>query len=57
MLPVSFDDPTAARQYVVIYKQDGEVIASERIDARTARSFPEYGCNDRDVARSSELLG
>ncbi|MBI1359983.1 MAG: hypothetical protein GC155_06815 [Alphaproteobacteria bacterium] len=57
MLPVSFDDPTASKQFVVVYKQDGEVIASERIDAKTARNFPSYGCNDKDIARRSDLLG
>jgi hypothetical protein len=55
--PVSFDDPTAAQQFVVVYKQDGGVVASERIDARTAKQFPAYGCNDGDMRDRSELLG
>ena len=55
--PVSFDDPTAAPQFVVVYKQNGGVVASERIDARTAKQFPAYGCNDHDLRDRSELLG
>jgi hypothetical protein len=55
--PVSFDDPTAAKQFVVVYKQDGGVVASERIDASTAKQFPAYGCNDSDMRNRRELLG
>ena len=55
--PVSFDDPTATQQFVVVYKQNGGVVASERIDARTAKQFPAYGCNDSDLRDRSELLG
>ena len=55
--PVSFDDPTAAQQFVVVYRQNGRVVASERIDARTAKQFPAYGCNDGDRRDRSELLG
>jgi hypothetical protein len=55
--PVSFDDPAATPQYVVVYRQDGDVVASERIDARIARLFPAYGCNDRDMRDRSDLLG
>jgi hypothetical protein len=55
--PVSFDDPTTVERYVVVYKQDGGVVASERIDARTAKLFPAYGCNDSDMRNRSELLG
>ena len=55
--PVSFDDPTTVERYVVVYKQDGSVVASERIDARTAKLFPAYGCNDSDMRNRSELLG
>jgi hypothetical protein len=55
--PVSFDDPTAALQYVVVYKRDGGVVASERIDAKIARQFPAYGCNDSDLGDHSGLLG
>jgi hypothetical protein len=55
--PVSFDDPTTAQQFVVVYKQNGGVVASERIDARTAKQFPAYGCNDSDLRDRSELLG
>ena len=55
--PVSFDDPTATQQFVVVYKQNGGVVASERIDARTAKQFPAYGCNDSDMRDRSDLVG
>ena len=55
--PVSFDEPTGAEQFVVVYKQDNQVIASERIDAGTAKRFPAYGCNDGGSRNRPELLG
>jgi hypothetical protein len=55
--PVSFDDPTATPEYVVVYKQDGGVVASERIDAKIAKQLPAYGCNDGDLRDRSDLLG
>lgn len=49
--PVSFDDPTTAPKYVVVYKRGDEVVASERIDARIARQLSAQGCGGLDMSR------
>src|SRR5262249_59115732 len=60
VLPVSFDTPTEAPQYVLIFKQNNEVIASQRIDPAKVKDIPGYACDDRDDLKAKarpELLG
>lgn len=60
VVPVSFDSPTDTPQYVLVFKRNNEIVASQRIDPAKVKDVPGYACDDRDDPKTkprSELLG
>jgi len=50
--PVSFDGGETGDAWVMVYRQNGEVVASERVTEQVAQSVPAFDCSGK--SRSNE---
>ena len=54
---VSSDVATQKPAWVVVYRRDGQAVASERIDAAAAAAINGYDCSKAQAPEKSPLVG